>query len=111
MDIDSFINGKVVNDVPFKGYLSIKYFSESLGIDADSLCIMILEKIILYKDVKSINSVIISSVEENKVKEVRVISNINSKKGFPINRKYFIQISESFIKGEIRDMKLIKLGI
>ena len=119
MESNNYIKGKIVDGVQFNAYLTLYYFCEMMCIDTDSLCCLILEKIGSYRDIESINSITIVeichsrmvTISSNNSKQAKVSANIISKKGFKINREYFIEVNEGFIKRELRDMKLKKLEI
>ena len=112
---ESYIKGKVVRGIQVNGYLTLNLLNAASksGIDTDSLCIYIFNKVMGYKGVKSINFIDIRSYYPvGNIDNIVINANVlTSKKLYNINREYNIQFDIFKVKSELREIKLGELEI
>lgn len=121
---DSLIKGKIVKGIQFNGYLSLNLLNikSGSGIDTDSLCLYIINKIMNYKGVRIINKVDIISISNigsfnikvndwNDGNIITINANLLTDGNYNINREYKIIFDLPSIKSELRDIKLKELEL
>jgi len=111
---DLYIKGKVVNGIKINGYMSIDRFNTASksNIDTDSICIYLINTILKYKSVKSINNIDIRSIEHESHSRgfsLNINANVLTEKLYNINYEYNIDLDIAKIKLEVRESKLNEL--